>query len=204
MRTGKRPADRRSFLEEARRAQILEAAIATVTEVGYPNASIGAIAQRAQTSKSVISYHFAGKDELLEQVVTQVYGEIGEAVEAAIAAEQTWAAKLRAVITTELEFMGAHRARMLAASDIAVSHRGSDGTPVFLDAGEEEIAALLAILRAGQDAGEFVDVDPTVTARTIVHAIDAALTEARKDACLDLVDYGDKLVALLLRAVLVR
>ena len=64
-----------TFTEEARRAQIIGCAIEVLAELGYAQASYARIAERAGTSKSVISYHFAGKDELLEQVVQSVYAE---------------------------------------------------------------------------------------------------------------------------------
>ena len=50
-----------SFIEKARRTQIIECAIETIAEVGYAQASLGQIAKRAQISKGVISYHFANK-----------------------------------------------------------------------------------------------------------------------------------------------
>ncbi len=62
-----------SFIEKARRAQIVEYAIETLAEVGYSQASLGQIAKRAKISKGVISYHFTNKEELLEQVVTEYF-----------------------------------------------------------------------------------------------------------------------------------
>ncbi len=56
-----------SFIEKARRAQIMECAIETLAEVGYVKASLGQIAKRAKISKGVISYYFTNKEELLEQ-----------------------------------------------------------------------------------------------------------------------------------------
>src|ERR1700761_6268535 len=58
-----------SFIEQARRAQIVDSAVETIAEVGYGNASLAQIAKRAGISKGVISYHFAGKDELMQQVL---------------------------------------------------------------------------------------------------------------------------------------
>ena len=77
---------RRSFIEEARRAQIAAAAAETVAEYGYANASLARIAERADVSKSVISYHFDGKDELLTQMVTRFFQETWEHMERRIEA----------------------------------------------------------------------------------------------------------------------
>ncbi|UUZ81859.1 TetR/AcrR family transcriptional regulator [Paenibacillus sp. P26] len=59
--------------EQTRKEQILEVAIETVAAFGYAQASIGQIAKRAGISKGVITYHFASKDEMMDQIVTEVY-----------------------------------------------------------------------------------------------------------------------------------
>src|SRR5579885_966269 len=68
--TGEREAP--SFIESARRAQIVECAIDAIAALGYPRASLAQIARRARISKGVISYYFADKDELIRQVVHEV------------------------------------------------------------------------------------------------------------------------------------
>src|ERR1700733_12717099 len=77
MRPGNEPDGQkaRSFIEEARRAQIVTAAIEVIAEVGYAKASLAAIAVRAGISKGVISYHFSGKDELMVVIVETIYGQ---------------------------------------------------------------------------------------------------------------------------------
>jgi TetR/AcrR family transcriptional regulator, fatty acid metabolism regulator protein len=46
--------------------------IETIAELGYGQASLARIAERAGISKGVIGYHFAGKDDLLAAVVAEV------------------------------------------------------------------------------------------------------------------------------------
>ena len=81
----------RSFIDMARRAQIIGAAIETISSVGYGHASLARIADRVGISKGVISYHFAGKDELIREVVAEVYAManafIRPRVEAEVAAD---------------------------------------------------------------------------------------------------------------------
>ena len=70
---GRRRQDARTFTESARRAQIVQAAIETLAELGYARASYAQIAKRAGLSSTgLISYHFAGKEELLDEVVGEV------------------------------------------------------------------------------------------------------------------------------------
>jgi len=206
MQTNNSPDGRKqgSFIEAARRAQVVEAAIGTVAEVGYARASLSRIAEHAGISKSVISYHFSGKEELLEQVVTQVYEDCGRFMEDRIRREGTWAGKLRAYVLGELAYMHDNRARMLAASEIATSHRTADGTPLFLGFGVEDLGELVGILEGGQASGEFGAFDARVAAITVTHAIDGALTEWQKDDSLDLLAYGEELTSFLHRAVRAR
>jgi AcrR family transcriptional regulator len=62
--TGTHGQRNQTFIEAARRAQIVTAAIETIAGLGYGQASLARIAERAGTSKGVISYHFPGKDDL--------------------------------------------------------------------------------------------------------------------------------------------
>ncbi|MEV7908062.1 TetR family transcriptional regulator, partial [Streptomyces anulatus] len=47
----------KSFIERARRAQIIASAIEVIAEHGFANASLARIAKHAGISKGVISYH---------------------------------------------------------------------------------------------------------------------------------------------------
>lgn len=59
----------RTFIETARRAQIAAVAIDTFAGLGCAGASFARIAERLGISRGLISYHFAGKDDLMRQVV---------------------------------------------------------------------------------------------------------------------------------------
>src|ERR1700735_3718194 len=97
--------DGRSFVSSARRAQIVEAAIDTVSEVGYANASLSRIAVRLGISKGVISYHFAGKDDLIAEIVRQVLEKARASMQPRIEAQTTGPQMLHAYIASNLEFM---------------------------------------------------------------------------------------------------
>ena len=55
---------RRSFIEEQRRSQIVDIAIQTIATQGFSQASLAEIAKEAGISKGVISYHFADNHKL--------------------------------------------------------------------------------------------------------------------------------------------
>ena len=116
----------RTFIENARRQQIVAAAIDTIAEVGFAQASLARIAERIGISKGVISYHFAGKDDLIKQVVIEIV-EAGRAyIIPRVFAESTGPATLRAYIESNLAFMREHRNYMVAIVEIAPERRLDD------------------------------------------------------------------------------
>ncbi|MEU7839296.1 MULTISPECIES: TetR family transcriptional regulator [unclassified Nonomuraea] len=163
----------RSFIEEARRAQIVASAIEVIAESGFAGASLARIAQHAGISKGVISYHFAGKDELMEEVVNQVYSAIDEHVRARMEGQESATGLLRTYILAVAEHMRAHRTQLRALGQIFYNLRTADGQPRYgFKANEETYAALERIYRAGQAAGEFRTFDVRVMAVTMSSAID--------------------------------
>ncbi|ASU82238.1 TetR/AcrR family transcriptional regulator [Nocardiopsis gilva YIM 90087] len=187
---------RNAFIEAARRAQIIQAATETVAQVGYAQASLSRIAQHARISKSVISYHFAGKDELLEQVVTQIFDEGWALIEPRLATARTEAERLRVHIEVELEYWESNRTRFLAMASIVDGHRTSDGKPRFADKWEETVTVVEDLLRKGQENGEFRDFDPRVVAVTVRQGIEGALDQWARNPDLDLKAYTAELITL--------
>jgi AcrR family transcriptional regulator len=165
---------RRSFIEEARRAQIVACAIDTIAEVGYAKASMERIAKRAGISRSLISYHFAGKDELIAQVLGTVYADGAAFMAPRIQAERSAGGQLRAYIQSNLDYMRLHPNRMVAVVEIVTGGALGEGLPgVDPSAADEQILAPLeALFRWGQAEGEFRSFDARVMARAVRSVID--------------------------------
>ncbi|RCV47524.1 TetR/AcrR family transcriptional regulator [Marinitenerispora sediminis] len=163
----------RSFIEQARRAQIIAAAIGAIAELGFAGASLARIAERAGISKGVISYHFAGKDELMEQVVERIYTDAAEHTAPLVAEQATVAASVRAHILGAAEYMRGHRDQLIALGEIFNNLRTPDGKPRFgAHSSEPLYQALEALYRAGQASGEFRAFDTRVMAVTHQAAVD--------------------------------
>lgn len=180
----------RSFIEEARRAQIVTAAIETIAEVGYHRASMGKIGARAGISRGLISYHFAGKSELIREVVTTVYSDAAAFMGPMIDAETTPAGQLGAYIGSNLEYMHAYPARMIAVVEVVTSGGLADlpdTDPAEVD--RQMLLPLVQLFEAGQASGDFRDFDATIMARTVRGAIDAVPTALSRDRDLDLDGY---------------
>lgn len=189
----------RTFTESGRRAQIVAAAIETIAEVGFVRASFARIAARAGLrSTGLISYHFANKDEMVAEVVGTLYERMGGVMAARVAEAGSPTAMLAAYISGVVEYIDAHRVEMKALMEIFLNWTCTSYGPV-----EERSTAshLEAILRAGQESGEFRPFDVTVMAMTIQRAVDGLpfALEARPD--LDLALCARELVELFRRAV---
>jgi AcrR family transcriptional regulator len=168
------PNDSRTFVTDARRAQIVAAAIDTIAEDGYANASLSRIAVRLGISKGVISYHFAGKDDLIAEIVTQVLQRARAYMQPRIEAQTTGPKMLRTYIESNLEFIRDNPNQLRAIVEIMRATFVGARRPVSgnSDAGVHILAELLARFQA---AGDFrPDFDPNAMAMAIRAVIDVA------------------------------
>jgi TetR/AcrR family transcriptional regulator, fatty acid metabolism regulator protein len=174
MQSESRPGGRKaSFIEEARRAQLIECAIETIADLGFAQASVAQIAKRAGISKSVVTYYFSTKEELIRQVLTQIYTGAAKYIGPKVGAEDTARLRLHAYIRSHVEYISTHLKEMAAVMEIATNHRTEDGKPVMPAAQNPVLTALERMLAKGQESGEFRDFDRGVMALIIRWAIDA-------------------------------
>jgi AcrR family transcriptional regulator len=192
----------RSFIERARREQIVAAAIDVLCESGFGASSLGAIAERIGVSKGVLSYHFAGKSELLREVVAQVLTEATAYMTPRVAAATSYLDALRVYVTTNLEFIDQHRREILAFTEIVNGMPpGGSEPPPYREGHQRAVAELTGLLAAGQAAGEFGPFSAWVTAVSLRASVDALSGLLRSDPAMDVAAYGAELVGLYERAV---
>jgi AcrR family transcriptional regulator len=169
------------------------AAIETIAELGYARASFARIAKRAGLSSTgLISYHFAGKDELIAEVVAEVYTAISGFVSARMRAQRTAAGALRTYLESNVEFIDTHRTQMKALFDIFMN-----GAVHYDTATEQSVVSPIEeILRQGQQSGEFRDFDPRVMASIIQRAVDGLPVLMASAPDLDVDGYAREVVTL--------
>jgi TetR/AcrR family transcriptional regulator, fatty acid metabolism regulator protein len=185
----------RTFIETARRAQIVAAAIDAIAELGYGQASLARIAETAGTSKGVILYHFGSKDDLIRELVAELSAKGRAWMAPRLEAKSTGAGMLRTYIEANMSFIRENRSHVAAVVEIALNARSAEGSPLYdMSIREEGAEALRQILVYFQGAGEFrADFDPAVMAMAIRATLDAVPARLARDPGLDLDHYGREL-----------
>lgn len=192
----------RSFIDGVRREQIIQCAIETIAEQGFGRASFVRIAKKAKISVGVISYHFSGRDELIEQVVAAIYAAGTQFMQSQIQNQTTATGALRTYIESNVEFIASHLLEMVALAQILPNFRDNQGKLRYdLNTEEPILASLADLLRWGQETGEFRPFDRRIMAITIRRAIDAIPPQFMADPNLDPLVYGRELSALFIVAV---
>ena len=199
MRSKKAPADqdRPSFIEAARRAQIVECAIAVIAELGFAQASLARIAERANVSTGVISYHFAGKDELIRAIGTHVYETGGRFIQPRVDRQNGARAALLSYIAASVGFVAAYPDYARTMMSIVLAGRSQ-----LYDQSIEEPrwTGFRAILEWGQQEGAFRLFDVPAMVATIIGALNQVLLQLAARPGLDLEAYGRELVEIFDRA----
>jgi len=206
MRTSSRDAKTASstFTQRKRRDQLVGYMIEAVADLGFARASIGEVARRAGVSKGVVTYHFAAKDDLIRAVIADVIASMEEYLTPRLLAADPARFPERfiaAYISAWAGFYQSHTAQVLALARIFIGFRDESGSPSpAFEVRAGEVAAIEAVLRAGQDMGRFGSFDPHVMASVLKIAVDDLLTQFVSDPGLDIEAYAAQLITLFERA----
>lgn len=190
-----------SFIETARRAQIIECAIDAIAELGFAQASLAQIAKRAGVSTGVTLYYFAGKDELIRAVVAHVYATGEALISPRVNGQASPRAALLAFIEASVDFIAAKPNHTRAVMNIIRAGRADANGSVFDPVVDEpRQAGFRGIFELGQQNGEFRAFSIDVMVATVVEALDAIPPQLASNPSLDLPAYARELVELFDRA----
>lgn len=185
----------RTFTETARRAQIVQCAADVIAETGYTRATMAEIARQAGVAKSVISYHFADKNELMQELIRTAVATFTEFIEPRLAAQASAAGKIGAYLAGSADYTIAYRSLHLAVLEIGFNALGPDGLPLVASMPlETHQPALEQILRDGQLSGELRDFDVRVMAGLVRSSVTHTIVLAqRASPGLDVHSYAREL-----------
>ncbi len=165
-----RPEGRWQRRKDARRPEILEAALAVFAEKGFAGARMEDIAVRAGVTKGTIYLYFQNKDAVFKSLVRD---SIGTTIDGVVSAAENIDGSARELLTFVLTTMG----RFLTTSDRVVLPKiilaESGNFPELVRFYRDEIIAkglgvLTAVVARGVAQGEFRAINPDFAARLCI------------------------------------
>jgi AcrR family transcriptional regulator len=159
-----RPAQRR------RRAEVLRVAAELFAENGYETTSTTDLAERLGIKGGSVYYYIDSKEELLFELVQDIYGLLLESLQEVLDSDADPLAKLRQLIELHVSGMARHRHRgaliLNETRSLSAEHRAV--TAVQAAAYEEGLASVIA---AGQELGQIdPDIDPKLVTKALLGA----------------------------------
>ncbi|TDL32474.1 TetR family transcriptional regulator [Jeotgalibacillus sp. S-D1] len=183
------------LIADARKEQIIKAAIEVLRDYGYINTSLSKIASKAKTSTGLISYHFSGKEDLMNNTLLYLAEHEKASIKEKVEKEQTYTGKLMAFIEEGIAYRGTKRENITALLEIVFNVRTPNNVPYFRVEmnPEEELNVLLEeILIKGQQSKEFNDFDSKVVAMIIRGAISLSMSLPQNENDVRFEDYSEK------------
>lgn len=194
--------DRQSFIAEARREQIIKAAIEVLEEIGYVSTSLAKIAKKANISTGLISYHFSGKEDLMNNTLMYLVEQEWRYILERVGQKQTPTEKLTAFIEASLAYQVTNRTNNIALIEIVFVARTQDHIPYYLlDDAEEDVKnnLLKDILRQGQEINEFNNFNLQAVSTIIQGAISESMLTFQSKVSIE--EYSEELIKSILKMV---
>lgn len=207
MRSKKQPRGERTFVDEARRAQLVQCTIDAIAEVGFQRASLAEIARRAGITKGAIFYHFANRDELIEAVFTEVITAGSGYILPRVHAATTPTEQLHAYVRAFVDGMRVDPRVITVLLAIGQHLTDEKGLPTLLNdtaLQDAAIAPIEDILRRGQESGEFGEFSVRSMALVLRGTLEALPSQVIAYPDLDLDAHREELVAIVDRACAIR
>ncbi|EXG80327.1 TetR/AcrR family transcriptional regulator [Cryptosporangium arvum] len=184
-----------TFVEQARRAQIVGVTIDVVAEHGFAKASLQRIADAAGLTKAAVLYHFPSKDAIVRaaygSVLHSLTDDVGRAVDAA-----SGAAALDAYVHSLVAHLRAHPAHVRMIVEAVVERTGADDVP----SGPSRRDAVASLVEQAVAAGDYREgIDPIVVAVLVNGAVDAIVGQLLDDPAFDTAGAATELTELLRR-----
>ncbi|MFE8696041.1 TetR/AcrR family transcriptional regulator [Cytobacillus sp. FJAT-53684] len=194
--------DRQSFIAEARREQIIRAAIDVLREIGYVSTSLGKIAKKANISTGLISYHFSGKEDLMNNTLMYLVENEWDFINERVERKHSATEKLIAFIEASLAHQITNRINNIALIEIVFNARTPDHVPYYLIEDDEEdlkSGLLKEILLQGQESKEFGEFNPKVISTVIQGAISESMLTSQNEGSIE--EFSEELVKSILKIV---
>lgn len=167
----------RPDVSEARKQQILEAALVVFAQHGFNGATMDDIAAQAGLSKGALYWYFKSKDSIIDELVALFFDREIEEFETLLANDMTASERLRAATRLLIDEMSGLVDFMPIAYEYYATALRDEATYDFFQQFYQGFTTIFAqMIRQGVDAGEFrADVDPTLAAAMLASFYEGAI-----------------------------
>lgn len=175
-KAGRGKSDKPTFIEKARKKQILEVAFELFLEYGYDNTSVEDIADRAEVSRGVIFYYFKYKSDIGQGVVRKGLREYSIYVQERIAGKRTARTKIFEFVAACIDYTREHRSDYLVYLDTMGRFASSEGKLDFLQRMNDETRSILVkLIKEGQAEGNITKIHAQNLADVIQGSVDGLM-----------------------------
>lgn len=186
-----------SAIEKRRRKQIIDTTITILGEIGYTNTSLVKIADRANISIGLISYHFKNKEELMRQTLSEIMVKWRQYAIDAVSRHNSAPEQLSAYIRANIEYMVDRPQLFPAFIEIVFNARNEHGVLLYR-VGEDDPALiqLEKIIVKGIEEGAFRPLPVRTATLAIRASIDQFLGQLPIRSGFDATQYITELIGL--------
>jgi len=158
---------------EESRAAILKAAVKEFAREGVAGARTDAIARSAGVNKALLYYYFKDKESLYQAVLDDVFSGARGAVHTALSQPLPPRQRLSAYISAHFDYIASHGPyhRLVQAEFLRASRDPSRLQHVAKQYFQPIFCELAALLKAGEESGDFRAVDPVQFIPSMIAAI---------------------------------
>lgn len=188
-----------SFIERARRTQIIDATLVLISAEGVGRASLARIAAAASISPALINYYFGSRDGLLREVLRVADARMDASMSGGPEEPASYADGLRRIVMGYVERCARHPAEVMAAQAIreSISREAREARERDEGGGAAELVGFLV---EGQEHGEFRRFDPWVFAGALFAAMSAVPGQLRDRSSEDALALGEELGSIFVQA----
>ncbi len=177
-----------------RRSEILDAVVGVIIDVGFTEMTVADVAKRAGVSTALVHYHFSSKAELIAAALRSASEDDKQFRDAIVEGPGTATARLHRLLSESLPDDASDASWLLWIETWGETRRDNEIRQIMSDLDAHEIASIMALIAAGQQAGEFTCTDPS--------AVAARLTALRDGLAIDRTLFHEELPAAVLRTQL--
>jgi len=192
------PGERIALRQEARRREVLEAAVAVFSERGYRATSMADIAARLGMGKASLYHYVASKEEVLIELYEDVLRESVIAARRIAEAEGTALDALAEMIADRVAYTCRNRELLRVFFEEEAELPARQQARLIRVRNEYE-ETLLGVVAAGEAAGEFsLRTTPAIFVNTVLGAANWTYKWYRPDGPLSPEELGAEMAAILL------